>query len=280
METILIPRVSTLTKDMGIFSNLAKFSAVTGYVPSVITTSDFEYYPSRHGNRFTSFLRSLRNSVLKRSRPGYVTLASDEFKYTLFSSEARTELRGRKRTLVKLIKKHEIALVALREARMKCWKSKDKTEKYRLILETQRSSLKYNQDELKIRTAAIKDMEIMFDKWMAIHGNHHIEFETKFLDEIKYREKIQKISKDVEVDILEMLTEAIQTMMSNNKQYISDTDIDKLSQQLYSQTSRSYKFTQAQNIPCQKVWIEKPQYENSSLSREDISKKLLQRKID
>ncbi|XP_045206804.2 uncharacterized protein LOC123559049 [Mercenaria mercenaria] len=274
MEIIFIPGISILTKDMEVFSDLAKFSAVTGYVPSDIPTSTFENYPKKSDNRLTSFLSSLRNSVLKKSRADYETISNDEFKYTLFSPETRSELRERKKALVQLVKKHEAALLALREARMKCWKSKDKIEKYRLILETQRSALKYNQDELKIRTAAIKDMEIMLDKWMAIHEKDHIGFETKFLEEIKYREKIQRISKDIAIDILEMLTEAIRIMLNNNKQRISETDIRKLSQQLYSQTSRSYKFTVAQNIPCQKVWIEKSQYENRSLSAEDIKRKI------
>ncbi|XP_053403783.1 uncharacterized protein LOC123554690 isoform X3 [Mercenaria mercenaria] len=274
METILIPRVSTLTKDMEIFSNLAKFSAVTGYIPSVIPTSPFENYLNKRDNRLTSFLRSLRNSVLKKSRADYETISYDEFKYTLFSSETRLELRERKKALVQLVKKHEAALLALREARMKCWKSKDKVEKYRLILETQRSALKYNQDELRIRSAAIKNMEIMFDKWMAIHEKDHIGFKTKFLEEIKYREKIQRISKDIEIDIREMLTESIRLMMNSNKQCVSETDISKLSKQLYSQTSRAYKFTLAQNIPCQKVWIEKSKYENSSLWTGDIKRKI------
>ncbi|XP_045200910.2 uncharacterized protein LOC123554690 isoform X1 [Mercenaria mercenaria] len=274
METILIPRVSTLTKDMEIFSDLVKFSAVTGYVPSVIPTSSFENYPNKRDNRLTSFLLSLRNSVLRKSRADYETISNDEFKYTLFSSETRSELRERKKALVQLVKKHEAAVLALREAGMKCWKSKDKVEKYRLILETQRSALKYNQDEMKIRTAAIKDMEIVFDKWMAVHEKHHVGFETKFLEEIKYREKIQRISKDIEIDVREMLTESIRMMMNSNKQCVSETDISKLSKQLYSQTSRSYKFTLAQNIPCQKVWIEKSQYENSSVCAGDIKRKI------
>ncbi|XP_060607827.1 uncharacterized protein LOC132759974 [Ruditapes philippinarum] len=157
MEEVFIPKLSILTQDEGMFSCLDSFSALTGFVPSTVPI--FQAVKVKRENRFTTFLRTLRNSVLNHSRKDYDIISTDEDFDTLFSSETHRVLKERKRTLVQLIKKHETALLALREARINCWKSKAKLQKYELILETQRSSLSYNQNEAKVREAAIKDME-------------------------------------------------------------------------------------------------------------------------
>ncbi|XP_060569487.1 uncharacterized protein LOC132727909 [Ruditapes philippinarum] len=272
METILIPKVSTLTKDMEMFSNIEKFSAVTGYVPNMEHVS--KKIKTVRGNRLTNVLRTLRNSVLKKSRADYNLLTNDEFRYTLFSSETKVKLRERKQTLVELIKRHEKALLALRDARMKCWKSKDKLDECKLSLETQKSALRYNEDEKKPRTAAIKLMQVFLEKRKLVHEQFLGEFETKFLAEISLREKINKIARDMEADIVDMMVDRIRVMMTDNKQVISDTNMRKLAHQLYYQTCRSYKFVIAQNIPCQKVWIEKPQYDSSSLNGAAIKRQI------
>ncbi|XP_060553966.1 uncharacterized protein LOC132715011 [Ruditapes philippinarum] len=99
-----------------------------------------------------------------------------------------------------------------------CWKSKAKLQNYELILETQRSLLRYNQNEAKVREAAIKDMELVHNKWMVTHEKDHIAFEKKFLDEIGFREKIQKMSFELERDVVWMLYDTIRTLMYKNNQ--------------------------------------------------------------
>ncbi|XP_060575248.1 uncharacterized protein LOC132732766, partial [Ruditapes philippinarum] len=240
METILIPKVSTLTKDIEMFSNIEKFSAVTGYVPNMEHVS--KKIKTVRGNRLTNVLRTLRNSVLKKSRADYNLLTNDEFRYTLFSSETKAKLRERKQTLVELIKRHERALLALRDVRMKCWKSKDKLDECKLSLETQKSALRYNEDEKKPRTAAIKLMQVFLEKRKLVHEQFLGEFETKFLAEISLREKINKIARDMEADIVDMMVDRIRVMMTDNKQVISDTNMRKLAHNFTIRHVRSYKF--------------------------------------
>ncbi|XP_060552699.1 uncharacterized protein LOC132713977 isoform X2 [Ruditapes philippinarum] len=272
MEEVFIPKISMLTQDGGIFSSLNSLSVFTGYVP--ITVPIFQAVKVKQENRLTTFLRTLRNSVLKYSRQDYDIISTDEDFDTLFSSETHLVLKERKRTLVHFIKKHETALLALREARMNCWKSKAKLQKYELILETRRSSLRYNQNEAKVREAAIEDMELVHNKWMVKHEKDHIAFEKKFLAEISLREKIQKMSNDLELDVVEMLTDTIRTLMNKNRQNLSDTEVNKLATQVYKQTCRTYKFRHASNIPCEKEWIEKPEYVNTRINKQDIKPKI------
>ncbi|XP_060590316.1 uncharacterized protein LOC132745417, partial [Ruditapes philippinarum] len=241
MEEVFIPKLSILTQDEGMFSSLDSFSALTGFVPK---------------NRLTAFLRTLRNSVLNHSRKDYDIISTDEDFDTLFSSETHRVLKERKRTLVQLIKKHETALLALREARINCWKSKAKLQKYELILETQRSALRYNQNEAEVREAAIKEMELVHNKWMVTHEKDHIAFEKKFLDEIGFREKIQKMSSDLERDVVEMLYDTIRIFMYKNNQKLRYVKL--LIIKIYN------------NIPCEKEWIEKAEYINSRINKQTL----------
>ncbi|KAL4220935.1 hypothetical protein ACF0H5_019201 [Mactra antiquata] len=231
---------------------------------------NFPYRSSKEmfpGFSFSAMVHNIRDTLLSSTRPDDYDLLDEELTSDqMLPKRLLAEMREKKRVLLNCIHKHESAMLKLRDARIQCLKSKEKLKLYTTSLQAQQQSLVRNINNNNKREKALTKAETMSNKCIQEHQQNQVKFETLWLQEISLREKIEKLSRDLENELKDRMCDVIaQYVDKMNEEYGYEDgyyyeDVRFIAEEFYAKACRKYKFKTVQNEPCGEELIKKPVY--------------------